>query len=94
MFRTFHDEDNDGIPVVEPGYYVLKAVIPADLLAPISYSLRISATIFNVRTFYPDGITIPLQVERTGKSNRAYLAEPIRGKLAPMLSWETSILKK
>ena len=89
LFRTFHDEDNDGIPTVESGYYVSKAVIPANLLAPISYALRISATIFNIRTFYPNGITIPLHVERTGKSNRAYLAEPIRGKLALIVSWET-----
>ncbi|MBL7196264.1 MAG: ABC transporter ATP-binding protein [Desulfobacterales bacterium] len=93
LFRSFHDEDNDGIPVVDPGYYVSKSVIPANLLAPVKYELRILATIFNIRTFYPNGITIPLHVERTGGANRAYLAESIRGKLAPMLSWETKKLQ-
>lgn len=93
LFRSFHDEDNDGIPVVEPGHYVSKAMIPADLLAPVKYKLRILATIFNIRTFYPKGITIPLHVERTGRANRAYLAESIRGKFAPMLSWETKKLQ-
>jgi len=89
LFRSFHDEDNDGMPAVEPGHYISKAVIPSDMLAPIQYDLRVLATIFNVRTFYPEGISIQLNVERTGKANRAYLNEPIRGKLAPALHWRT-----
>ncbi|MDO8445559.1 MAG: polysaccharide ABC transporter ATP-binding protein [Deltaproteobacteria bacterium] len=89
LFRSFHDEDNEGIPTVVPGHYVSKAVIPADMLAPVKYELRIFATIFNVRTFFSDGIVIPLNVERTGKANKAYLIEPIRGKLAPILHWRT-----
>ena len=89
LFRSFNDEDCDGIPLVEAGHYVSRTEIPSDLLAPLGYTLKIFATIFNVRTFYPDGIVIPLHVERTGKANRAYLIEPIRGKLAPLLRWET-----
>lgn len=89
LFRSFNDEESYGIPLVEAGQYVSKTAIPADLLAPISYTLKIFATIFNVRTFYPEGIAIPLRVERTGKANRAYLIEPIRGKLAPFIRWET-----
>ena len=89
LFRSFHDEDNDGTPAVEPGHYISKAVIPSDMLAPIQYDLCVLATIFNVRTFYPEGISIQLNVERTGKANRAYLSEPIRGKLAPALHWRT-----
>jgi lipopolysaccharide transport system ATP-binding protein len=89
LFRSFNDEDSDGIPSVDEGRYVARVIIPADLLAPIRYILKISGTIFNVRTFYPDGISVSLTVERTGKANRAYLVEPIRGKLAPVLHWET-----
>lgn len=94
LFRSFNDEDYSGIPSVEAGHYVSLAVIPADLLAPLDYTLKIFATIFNVRTINPDGIVIPLHVERTGKANRAYLIEPIRGKLAPLLQWETQTIKK
>ena len=90
LFRSFNDEDGDGIPSVDVGCYLSKTELPADLLAPTAYTLKIFATIFNVRTFYPEGITIALRVERTGKSNRAYLAEPIRGRLAPWLRWETT----
>jgi lipopolysaccharide transport system ATP-binding protein len=93
LFRSFNDEDTEGIPVVEPGNYISKTTIPADTLAPISYQLRISATIYNVRRCIPgDGICILLYVERTGRANRAYLSEPIRGKLAPLLSWQTKRL--
>ena len=89
LFRSFNDEDGDGIPIVQPGLYVAKGTIPADLLAPLTYKLKIFATIFNVRSFMPDGITYSLYVHRTGKANRAYLVEPIRGKLAPFINWTT-----
>lgn len=89
IFRSFHDEDNDGIPTMDVGYYASKAVIPADFLAPMKYELKIFSTIFNVRVFSPSGIIIPLYVERTGRANRAYMSEPIRGKIAPVICWKT-----
>ena len=92
LFRSFNDEANDGIPIVNPGAFCSTAIIPANLLAPRSYILRISATIFNVRNFFPEPLSLKLNVVRTGTANRAYLAEPIRGKLAPSLHWETSKL--
>jgi lipopolysaccharide transport system ATP-binding protein len=91
LFRSFHDEDRDGIPTVEPGHYVSRAVIPADLLAPRNYELRIFATVYNVRMCIDEpGVCIPLNVEATGRANRAYVGEPIRGKLAPVIPWVTS----
>ena len=89
LFRSFNDEDSDGIPTVQPGLYIAKGTIPGDLLAPTNYKLRVFATIFNERSFFPDGITYSLDVQRTGKANRAYLSEPIRGKLAPFIRWTT-----
>ena len=90
LFRSFHDEQADGIPIMEKGYYISKAVIPADLLAPTSYEIRIYATVYNVRYCTPStGLIIPIEVIRTGKANKGYLAEPIRGKLAPVINWET-----
>lgn len=92
LFRSFHDETYDGIQAVEPGHYISQAVIPENFLAPTTYDLRIRGTIHNVRTFEPkDGICIRLSVEKAGLSNKAYLAEPIRGKLAPLIAWKTDI---
>ncbi len=90
LFRSFHDEDNNGIPTVEPGRYVSKASIPKDFLAPRNYELRIRGTIYNVRIFEPkEGICTRFTVAKSGMSNRAYLSDPIRGKLAPFIKWET-----
>lgn len=88
LFRSFNDELGEGIPVVEPGKYTSTAIIPADLLSPINYELKIFATISGVRNFEPKrGIIIPLSVVRTGRANKAYLHEEIRGKLAPIIPW-------
>ena len=92
LFRSFHDEDSDGIPIIEPGHYVSKAEIPADILGPVIYVLKIRAGIFNVRSCLPaSGIGIPIKVEHTGLYNRAYLGDTFRGKFALALNWETGV---
>jgi len=90
LFRSFNDEASEGISTVEPGRYVSCGTIPGNFLAPAPYELRIRGTIYNVRTFEPrEGIRVKLSVERAGLANNAYLAEPIRGKLAPLIPWTT-----
>jgi lipopolysaccharide transport system ATP-binding protein len=90
LFRSFHDEDNDQIPVMEPGSYVSKAIIPNDLLAPIRYNLRIKSGIHNVRYILPEqGIRIPVNVEQTSAYNRAYAGAPFHGRFALVIKWET-----
>ena len=90
LFRSFHDEDNDGIPTLPPGYYVSRAVVPAELLAPISYELRVHAGIYNNRMCTPNGgVCLPLAVEATGRTNRAYVSDAVQGKLALTIPWST-----
>jgi lipopolysaccharide transport system ATP-binding protein len=90
LVRSFHDEDNDGIPVVDPGHYKSVAHLPANVLGPISYYLIIRATIYNVRYCNgPDGFRILIPVENTSNYNRAYPGEPFRGKLAVPVVWQT-----
>jgi lipopolysaccharide transport system ATP-binding protein len=90
LFRSFHDEDNDGIPTTERGHYTSRAIIPAHLLAPINYELRVHAGIYNVRMCTPDeGVRISLSVESTGRVNRAYVSDTFRGKLAVAIPWAT-----
>jgi hypothetical protein len=97
LIRSFHDENEPEIPTVLPGSYISRGIIPANLLAPFRYEIRILATIYNVRMCIPyPGICIPLNVEPTGEVNRAYMAagEPIRGKLAPKIDWKTCVNKQ
>lgn len=93
LFRSFHDEDNDGIPILEPGTYRSRVVIPADFLGPISYVFIFRASIFNERSCVPaTGIRVRLPVEQAGRYNRAYLGDTFRGRLAPVLEWKTESL--
>lgn len=90
LFRTFHDEDNDDIPTVPPGNYVSRAVVPANVLGPVHYELRVHAGIYNVRMCTPgEGVRVPLEVEATGHVNRAYATDTFRGKLALSIPWNT-----
>jgi lipopolysaccharide transport system ATP-binding protein len=90
LFRSFHDEEGDGIPTVERGAYVSRATIPADILNPINYELRVQAGIFNVRTCIPgEGVRLPLSVEATGRANRAYVSDAVHGKLTLPVVWAT-----
>jgi hypothetical protein len=90
IFRTFHDEIGNGIPVMEAGSYVSTAVIPANLLGPLIYQLRIRSGIFNVRSCTPaSGIRIPFKVVLTGSYNSAYLSDTFRGQLALAIDWNT-----
>jgi lipopolysaccharide transport system ATP-binding protein len=90
VFRTFHDEDHEGIPTTEPGRYTSSVSIPSNLLGPTQYRVRINASIFNQRHLLPgDGILIPMDMTATSPYNRAYLGDTFRGKLAPVLPWMT-----
>jgi lipopolysaccharide transport system ATP-binding protein len=91
LFRTFHDDDLDAAPLVQPGRYTSRATLPARLLAPRDYNVVVRATVHNVRHCQTaDGISLQLRVQPTGPLNRAYPDEPIRGKLQPEIAWETS----
>lgn len=87
LIRSFNDADADEMSLVEPGVYVSKAVIPADLLAPRLYELRLYGTIYNDRSIPPDGIGIPLEVKNTTTICRAYPNDPIRAKLLQKIEW-------
>jgi lipopolysaccharide transport system ATP-binding protein len=88
LFRSFHDEDSDGIPVTLPGKYMSRATIPENLLGPMKYELRVRCGIFNVRSCLPaSGIIFPFTVEQTGDYNRAYLGDTFRGKFALAIKW-------
>ncbi|OPX94106.1 MAG: Teichoic acids export ATP-binding protein TagH [Syntrophorhabdus sp. PtaB.Bin027] len=89
LFRSFHDEQSDTIPVMEKGRYKSRATIPADILGPINYEIRLRATIYNVRTCIPSPIRIPINVTQTGNYNKSYPGDTFRGKLGLCINWDT-----
>lgn len=93
LFRSFHDEQSNTIPVLEKGRYSSRAIIPANILGPINYEIRIYTTIFNVRMCIPSqGIRIPINVTQTGIYNKAYPGDTFRGKLGLCINWDTDKL--
>jgi lipopolysaccharide transport system ATP-binding protein len=90
LFESLHNGDVEGLPRVEAGRYVSRAVLPADFLAPIQYELRFLAGIHTVRGLMPQPICVPLTVESAGKVNQAYPGYKSPGRLAPLLRWETT----
>ncbi len=90
LVQSFHDERSDGISTMEPGAYVSRAVIPANLLGPAFYEIRVRAGIFNVRSCVPPrAVRLPVKVENTGRANRAYFNDTFRAKLAAAVDWDT-----
>lgn len=92
LIRSFHDDDEDTMSDVVPGEYASTGVIPADLLAPRVYELRIYGAIYNLRTLTPGGLRVPLHVERSSGINRGYPYQPIRSRLQPRVAWTTTVL--
>jgi lipopolysaccharide transport system ATP-binding protein len=89
LIRSFNDDDADVPSVVDPGEYVSSATVPADLLAPRTYELRVFGTIHNVRSIPPGGVGIPFPVEASNGLNRAYPNEPVRSRLQARIPWRT-----
>ncbi|MDH3943093.1 MAG: polysaccharide ABC transporter ATP-binding protein [Anaerolineae bacterium] len=92
VIRSFHDENTPGIKSFEPGEYVSTVIIPADILAPRNYVIRINAGIHNLRNFLGEGIKILINVENTNEINQGYPQNIIRSIIQPRLLWNTSSL--
>jgi hypothetical protein len=77
------------MPLVRAGHYRSTAVIPADLLAPRPYQIRVTAAIHNLRTLLPAPVRVNIDVQPAGVVNRAYPGFTTSGRLAPNIQWQT-----
>ncbi len=90
IFRSFHDELSEEIENIKPGRYISKAIVPSNLLGPLSYKIIIRAGIHKIRWCTPDeGIIIPVNVSLSGTYNKAYPTSTFVGKLGLSINWET-----
>jgi lipopolysaccharide transport system ATP-binding protein len=88
IIRSFQDETSDGASVNYPGKYISKTKLPANILGPTYYNIRIQAGIYNNRMCIPeDAIKIKFKVENF-VHNKAYPFDTFRSKIAPIFNWE------
>jgi lipopolysaccharide transport system ATP-binding protein len=87
IFESLQNGDCDRAPLMEAGSYIARVAIPANLLAPRQYQLRVNAAIVNVRRCIPDAVRINFDVQQTGIVNRAFPGYQTLGRLAPHLHW-------
>jgi lipopolysaccharide transport system ATP-binding protein len=89
ILRSFFDENGIAPSSISGGDYLSHVEIPANLLGPTFYEIRIQAGIYNQRMCLPtDAIKIGFKVENH-IYNRAYPGDTFRQKIAPILKWET-----
>lgn len=89
LFESINNGDAEEVPVTQPGAYTARALVPANFLAPIPYTVRFFAGLSNVRAFYPEPLSVAINVQSHGIVNRAYPGYQSPGKLLPHLRWET-----
>ncbi len=90
LFRSFAHGDSEDLPIVCPGQYVSRAEIPADFLAPVTYLIGISASVYNLRHCFPHEVMVNLHVRDEGRLKFVYaLSTPVGFKIAPLIPWVT-----
>ena len=90
IFRSFHDSFEEKSHKMEVGIYNSLVTIPKDFLAPKKYYLHFQATIHDVRMLKPTNLIFPIEVQNTSVINRAYIGDPIRGLISPLINWKTT----
>lgn len=89
----FHDEDQTTVSSVKPGLYVSTATIPANIMAPVPYRLKIQAGIHNGRPVMPlEGLVLNLQGHRPYQGPPEYAGLPFAGRVAPPVAWHTETI--
>lgn len=88
IFQSIHNGDSSELPVVEKGRHSTRALVPADFLAPTTYELRVTVGIAGIRAIIPS-LGVRIQVQASGRVNRAYPGYPTPGKIAPLIPWVT-----
>jgi lipopolysaccharide transport system ATP-binding protein len=95
LVRSFNDEHDKNIKTLTPGIYESKAIIPANIFAPVNYELKIHAGIHNIKMCLPENsICLHLQFESSNDINKAYRADVIRSKILPFIEWDNMRLEK
>lgn len=88
LIRGINDENCVEPIHYQPGRYLSRVTIPANLLAPRSYEVCVQGTIYGVRFCTGNGVTFSLNVAEVEQANKAFGREKCVAKVKPILDWE------
>ncbi|MGN6343307.1 MAG: ABC transporter ATP-binding protein [Ginsengibacter sp.] len=88
IFRTFHDDSQNEMSIIEKGIYVSKVIIAKDLLKEGIYILNVAIGIHNVRWIMYEDCRIELSITNVGGVNKLF-SDNRPGILMPRLLWVT-----
>ncbi len=74
-------------PLLEAGRHVARVTIPADLLAPRPFELRLFANLTGVRSCLVEPIRLMFDVQQSGLVNRALPGYQTQARISPRLQW-------
>jgi lipopolysaccharide transport system ATP-binding protein len=93
LLESINNGDAEELPLVDEGDYVCRLTFPAEFLAPRNYEVVIKAGIAGVRDCIRP-IRVVIEVQASGRFNRAYAGYVTPGKLAPLLEWKTELISQ
>ena len=90
VFASFDTDDPDEFARQaerQPGHYISRCTLPADLLNEGRYILGVNASSFRVRRYFQDEQALTFSVDATGAPGTQW-AESRLGPVRPRLNWE------
>jgi lipopolysaccharide transport system ATP-binding protein len=90
VFTSFDTDDPEmygQFSVREPGHYISRCTIPADMLNEGRYALGLNASAFRVKRFFQDENALTFTVDAVGAPGKQW-PEPRMGLVRPRLEWE------
>ncbi len=91
LFRTYHDDNEQVIDALEPGFYRSTITLHADFLKAGAYLVDILVGIHNVRWIIHNEVFVQININNFQGINNAY-ADERPGILMPRMHWENTFI--
>ena len=94
VFTSFDTDDPEmygQFSVREPGHYVSRCTIPADMLNEGRYALGLNASSYRVKRYFQDEHALVFTVDGVGAPGKQW-PEPRMGLVRPRLDWNIEVV--
>jgi lipopolysaccharide transport system ATP-binding protein len=85
-FDTDDPEKFDRVSIRQPGHYVSRCILPADLLNEGRFMIAVNASMFRVKRYFQDEQALTFNIDAAGAPGMHW-PEPRLGPVRPRLTW-------